>query len=327
MANGDSTGGLPLVTVITPAYNRADLIAETIDSVLGQDYPNLEYLVLDDGSSDATLEVIRRYEGRLRWEHHPNMGETRTVNRGFELARGEIVGVVNSDDPLRPGAVRSLVEALQTTPGAMVAYPDWELIDGTGTVLRSVTTTSFTGTADMVRLHHCLPGPGAFFRRQVVERLGGRDVRFRYVGDLEFWFRAALLGPFVRVPEALATFRVHGGSTSVAQQGAAMAAEHERLLDVFYARPDLPADLRAVEREARASASFVAGCCCGRRALRLRLGYYARALRLAPGAFLWHHPGRLPVMLLTLLGLPYAEVFYRLGRLQRLMSGKGASTA
>ena len=321
MESAAAGGAWPLVTVITPAYNRADLIAETIDSVLAQDYPNLEYIVLDDGSADATLEVIRGYEGRLRWERHPNMGETRTVNRGFELARGAIIGVVNSDDPLRPGAVRRLVEALQATPTAVVAYPDWELIDDRGAVLRTVATEPFTGAVDMVRLHHCLPGPGAFFRREVVERLGGRDVRFRYVGDLEFWFRAGLLGDFVRVPEPLATFRVHGGSTSVAQQGAAMAVEHVALLEVFYARPDLPQELRDVAREARASACYVAGCCCGRWALWRRLGYYARALRLAPAVFLRRYPGRLLVMLLTLCGLPYAEVFHVLADLRRRVAG------
>ena len=86
--------GLPLVTVITPAYNRASYLVETIESVLGQDYPRLEYIVLDDGSTDNTREVLGKYEGRIIWETHPNMGETRTVNKGFGLARGEIVVVV-----------------------------------------------------------------------------------------------------------------------------------------------------------------------------------------------------------------------------------------
>ena len=99
-------GQLPLVSIITPAYNRQSLIEETILSVIGQDYPNLEYLVLDDGSSDDTLSVIKKYAKHLRYDAHPNMGETRTVNKGFTMARGEILAVVNSDDPLLPGAVR-----------------------------------------------------------------------------------------------------------------------------------------------------------------------------------------------------------------------------
>lgn len=307
----------PLVTIITPAYNRADLLAETIDSVLDQDYPNLEYIVLDDGSTDDTLEVIRRYDGRLLWESHPNMGETRTVNRGFELARGEIVGVVNSDDPLRPGAVPRLVTALDGHPQAVVAYPDWELVDAYGRNLGLIETEPFAGAVNMVRLHHCLPGPGALFRRSVVEQLGGRDIRFKYVGDLDFWFRAALHGDFVRVPEALATFRVHGKSASVAQQGSEMAVEHIKLVEYYFSRLDLPLQIMAVESEARASASFVAGCCCGRWAIGRRFKYFAEAFWRAPGGYLWRYPGRLLIMFVTLLGMPYSQAYRIFDRIRR----------
>jgi len=100
---------LPLVTVVTPVYNREDYLEEVILSVLGQDYPNIEFIVLDDGSTDGTLQVIWKYRERLRWESHANMGQTRTVNKGFSMAKGEIVGVVNSDDPLLPGAIREIV--------------------------------------------------------------------------------------------------------------------------------------------------------------------------------------------------------------------------
>src|SRR5213080_4739493 len=78
----------PLVSVITPSYNRADYLPETIESVLSQDYPNFEYIVLDDGSTDNTCEVLERYSHQLKWETHPNMGETLTVNKGLKMARG-----------------------------------------------------------------------------------------------------------------------------------------------------------------------------------------------------------------------------------------------
>jgi glycosyltransferase involved in cell wall biosynthesis len=96
-----------LVTIITPAYNRANYLDETIQSILNQDYPNLEYIVLDDGSKDNTVEVLKKYRGRIIWETHPNIGETRTVNKGLSMAHGDIIGIVNSDDPLLPGAVAS----------------------------------------------------------------------------------------------------------------------------------------------------------------------------------------------------------------------------
>jgi len=294
---------LPLVSVITPAYNRAGLLAETIESVLAQDYPHLEYIVLDDGSTDATLEVIKRYDGRLRWESHPNMGETRTVNKGFDLARGDIVGVVNSDDPLLPGAVTRLAAVLRDQPEVMVAYPDWQIIDERGRMQQTLAAPEFSSAADMVRKHHCLPGPGAFFRRIMLKRIGGRDPKFRYVGDLEFWFRAALVGTFRRVPEVLATFRVHSGSASVSAKGRLMAQEHMTLVETYFARDDLPVEIRDCRREARSSAAFIAGCSCSRWDLGGKLGYFAQALRLAPGKYCGEYIGRLPSMLLALLGM------------------------
>jgi GT2 family glycosyltransferase len=315
---------LPLVSIITPAYNRADLVAETIDSVLGQDYPNLEYIVLDDGSRDGTLDVVKRYDGRLRWEAHPNMGETRTVNKGFAMARGEIVGVVNSDDPLRPGAVRRLVEALSRRPDAVVAYPDWALIDERGRVLQTVRTYEFTGYADMVRRHWCLPGPGAFFRRSLVEKLGGRDPDFRYVGDLDFWFRAARHGALVRVPEVLATFRTHSGSATVAQQGTRMAEEHLRVVEKLFAAGDLPEEVRRVEREARSSAAFVAATVCGTREWRAKLRYFGEALRLAPAKYAGEYAVRWPLIVSTLLGVSHLDVYYRLKRWEERLPWKSA---
>jgi glycosyltransferase involved in cell wall biosynthesis len=315
----------PLVTVITPAYNRADLVAETIESVLSQDYPSLEYVVLDDGSRDTTLDVVKRYGDRLRWESHANVGEARTVNRGFAMARGDIVGVVNSDDPLRPGAVRRLVEALQRRPDAVVAYPDWEMIDEHGGRLRTVRTYEFTSYADMVRRHYCLPGPAAFFRRSLVERIGGRDPELRYTGDLDFWFRAGRHGAFVRVPEVLATFRTHSGSATVVQQGTRMAEEHLRLTEKLFADPALPEELRRVEREARSSAAFVAGTVCGRGAWRARLGYFASALRLAPAKYLGEYAVRWPLIVATLLNVPYLDVYYRLKAVEERLLGRRAT--
>lgn len=91
---------MPLVSVITPAYNRASFLDETILSVIKQDYPNIEYIVLDDGSSDGTLDVIKKYENRIKCFSHENMGEARTVNKGVSLSNGDIAVIVNSKDPL-----------------------------------------------------------------------------------------------------------------------------------------------------------------------------------------------------------------------------------
>ncbi len=168
---------LPLVSVITPAYNRAAYLDETITSVLSQDYPNLEYIILDDGSTDNTREVVLQYSNKVIFNSHPNMGETRTVNKGLEMARGEIVGVVNSDDPLLPDAVKEIVGTMMKEPDMIVAYPDWDMIDSTGDKIGHRQTFDYDYVS-MVRWFHCVPGPGAFFRRSVVKELGGEMFSF-----------------------------------------------------------------------------------------------------------------------------------------------------
>lgn len=111
---------LPLVSIITPTYNRADLLPETIESLLAQDHPRLEILVLDDGSTDETPALLQQYaarEGaRLRWSRHDNMGQAQTVTRGFAMAQGNLIGIVSSDDPQPPGLVGPLVACLMEAP-------------------------------------------------------------------------------------------------------------------------------------------------------------------------------------------------------------------
>lgn len=290
-----SRDSFPLVTVITPAYNRADYLEGVIESVLAQDYPNLEYIVLDDGSTDGTLDILNRYEGRIVAASHRNIGETRTVNKGFRMARGEIIGVVNSDDPILPGAVRRAVETLQSDRDLLVAYPDWNMIDRRGEILQTIRTHEYA-YVDMLRWHHCVPGPGTFFRREVIERPEGRDPQFRYVADFDFWLRAGLRGPFRRIPEILATFRLHTDGATSAGKGAQMAEEHTRLVKKIFGLPGLPESVRAVRREAFSSAYYIAGCVYGDGPSVTRKGYFVAALVYSPAKYFSEYRHRLPVI-------------------------------
>jgi len=314
LGKAPDAGKFPLVSIITPAYNRASLLDETIQSVLSQDYPKVEYIVLDDGSTDETLSVIKKYEGRLRWETHDNIGETRTVNKGFSLAQGELIGVVNSDDPLLPGAISTMVARMRAEPDLLVVYPDWQMIDAEGAVIQQIVTSDYS-YVDMLRWFHCMPGPGALFRRAVVEQLGGRTPKYRYVADFEFWLRAGLLGPFARVPQVLATFRTHPGSATTSQRGAAMAEEYAQLVEEICSRPDLPAAVQKIRREAYSSAYYYAGYVCGDNApAMLKKKYYLLALCYAPSKYLTEHRHRLATLLPPLLGrlYPALRTFYKL---------------
>lgn len=283
----------PLVSIITPAYNRASFLKETIESVLSQDYPNLQYIILNDGSTDDTETVLRQYTGRLYWESHQNMGETRTVNKGFSMAEGEIVGVVNSDDPLLPGAISAIVGAMTTRPEAIVAYPDWDMIDAVGNKIEHIQTYDYD-YVNMLRWHHCVPGPGTFFRRWVAERLSGRDPQFRYVGDFDFWLRAGLLGPFLRVPQTLATFRWHADGASSKDQGVVMAREHIRLAEKILSMKELPPSAQAIRREALGSAYYIAAVTLGYGSSPgLQKAYFRKALSLSPAKYLFEYRPRL----------------------------------
>ena len=267
----------PLVSIITPAYNRASYLDETIQSVLTQNYPRIEYIVLDDGSTDNTGEVLAKYTGRITWETHANMGEARTVNKGWSMAHGEIVAVVNSDDPLLPGAISTAVAFMQSHPDIMIAYPDWNYIGPDSKVISHVRVPEYNYLR-MLRQHHCMPGPGVFIRRKSFELTGMRDPEFKYVGDFEYWLRLGLYGKFTRIPKTLATWRVHAGAASLSQKGTAMANEHIRLVEEFYSRPDLPPEVRKVRAEAFSSAHLTAAACCkGTR--RAALWHCSRAIQ------------------------------------------------
>src|SRR5579859_3339843 len=134
----------PLVTIITPAYNRADLIEETIKSILDQKYPNLEYIIIDDGSTDATYEIAKKYGNKYVHVYtQKNIGETRTVNKGFSLARGEIIAVINSDDPLLPGSIQTIVEYMQEHMDILAVYPDWVIINGISEKIDIITVADY----------------------------------------------------------------------------------------------------------------------------------------------------------------------------------------
>jgi glycosyltransferase involved in cell wall biosynthesis len=307
---------LPLVSIITPAYNRASYLDETIQSVLRQDYPDIEYIVLDDGSTDNTREVLEKYTGRVIWETHTNMGEACTVNKGFYMAHGEIMAVVNSDDPLLPGAISAIVERMRADPELIVVYPDWNMIDESGKLIQHIATFNYS-YRDMLRWHHCIPGPGTFFRCEVVYNLRGRDSQFRYVGDFDFWLRAGLIGPFARIPKTLACFRWHAGGESSSAQGIKMAEEHIRLVEKVYSIPNLPKDLLSIKREAYSSAYYIAGVVCGNKLTEMRKKYYVRAITRCPRKYPFEYRERSLVILRE-----FAGPFYHFSSLLVAFIGK-----
>ena len=138
----------------------------------------------------------------------------------------------------------------------------------------------------MLRWHHCMPGPGTFFRKELVEKLRGRDTQFRYVSDFDFWLRAGLITEFARFPKTLATFRMHPNSASASQTNERMAQEHITLINKIYSLPNLTRDAKRYKKEAYSSAYYIAGCVCQSCNTKVRRNYFMQAIRYAPLKYL-----------------------------------------
>ena len=203
----------PLVGIVTSSYNQGRYLRACIDSVLDQDYPNLEYLVMDGGSTDDSVRILENYGDRFYWKSAADEGQTEAINAGLKRSRAEIVAYLNSDDRLLPGAVRRVVESFAANPGYDVIYGRGRIIDEEGNYLRDYDTFPFN-------FHHfqdvCfICQPAAFWRRALHERYGYLDPRFDNTLDYEFWMRLASRGvKFSYLEELLAESRSHGESKS-----------------------------------------------------------------------------------------------------------------
>jgi glycosyltransferase involved in cell wall biosynthesis len=273
----------PTLSVLTPTYNRASFLKETMDSVLSQAFQDFEYIVIDDGSQDDSASVVEPYLSRVQYIRQDNVGETRTVNRAYQMARGDFITIVNSDDPLLPGAFDRVIAALEAEPEALCAYPDWVVIDTESKRLQDIRLISY----DLKTLftHGFVSiGPGLIYRRQVLDLVGFRNPQIRYSADLDLIYRTAMISPLVHVPEVLATHRVHPGSGLVAALGSRFARETAFISEVHGRHPLLPPDLRRITSLADAHGFFAAMFTCRSRTEAAR--YLARGLMANPIALL-----------------------------------------
>ncbi len=244
----------PLVSMVIPTYNRAGgFLEQAIESVLSQEYPELELTVIDDGSTDRTPQVLERLaeanSGRLRWLRQENRGMLPTINRGFEMATGDFVGFVMSDDLLLPGAIESFVEALEADPGAVAVFCAWQAIDNEGKVLDTIVPLEFS-RREAVRLAYNNVGAGSLVRRALLDRIGMLDPTFPNMWDFDFWFRVAAEGRVLRLTQPLSCFRTHPGQAGTTERGVSLAKERLKLFDKIFFSQELAAEFADVRAEA-----------------------------------------------------------------------------
>ena len=251
--------GWPIVSVVTPSYNQAPFLEETLRSVLDQDYPELEYLVVDDGSTDGSVEIIRRYEDRLAWwTAQENAGQPAAINRGMARARGEYLAYLNSDDTLLPGAISRMVAELEADPTLLFVYGDSVLTDEASQETGLLEARPLDMAA-MVRACDChIPQPSSLWRRRAWELAGPFNEGGYYFFDWEFFLKASGFGPGKRISVPLSTYRLHPESKSIAAP-LPKAREYVRLADEVFVSPSFPEYLSGAVRQGRSSAYLRAG--------------------------------------------------------------------
>ncbi|HZZ98497.1 MAG TPA: glycosyltransferase family 2 protein [Candidatus Saccharimonadia bacterium] len=226
----------PKITVITPSFNQGEFIEQTIQSVLTQNYPNLEYIVMDGGSTDNTLRILRSFRGKLRWISKKDKGQTDAINKGMRLATGDIVAYLNSDDLYTPSALFTVAQIFSEHQDVQWLTGDYEVIDEHGNQIHAVVVTykrllrRFLNRNTLLVANSIIQ-PSTFWRRSFGKKIGPFNDSLRYCMDFEFWLRAFRKSPVFVIPDVLSKFRIHPGSKGGSQFSRQFAEEHAVILE------------------------------------------------------------------------------------------------
>jgi glycosyltransferase involved in cell wall biosynthesis len=304
---------MSLVSIITPSYNQAAFLDEAIQSVLGQEGVPVEYLIVDGGSTDGSVEIIRKYADRLAWwVSERDAGQAEAINKGLQRAKGEIVAWLNSDDLYLPGAIARAVTAFEAHPETSLVFGDAVTIDPAG---RQIGRLAFGDWGlDELMGFRIICQPAVLMRRTILEQAGYLDPSYHYLLDHQLWLRIARLSPICHVPQVWAQARHHPGAKNVAQPEG-FSRETLRLLAWMETQPDLASRLAANRRRIEAGAYRLSARYLldgGKPGGALR--DYGRALMRNPGYALQHWHRMLYAVLSLLGGKKLAGLYYRLRR-------------
>lgn len=292
--------GKPLVSVITPVFNQSEYIGQAIRSVQEQDYPDIEHIIVDGGSTDGTVELLEAYGDGIRWISEPDNGQTEALNKGFRMARGQILGWLNADDLYKPYTVRVAAEFMTEHPDVAMVHGAGQYIDQAGNVI----LTREGGDFDLGKLLavNTIMSVSAFFRRQVLERVGYLDESLHYVMDWEYWIRIAMADLNMRhIPgPVLAMSREHSDCKTI-QVKERFWQERRRVLDSILDSPDTPDEIKRLGTRA------YSGVYASSAYFYLRYGKLGKALSALWTAFrIW--PGILFMYSPSFVGKNLAEI-------------------
>lgn len=227
---------LPTISIITPSFNQAEFIEETIGSVLSQGYPHLDYWVIDGGSTDGTLNILKKYKGRLNYISERDAGQTHAINKGLERSKGDVLAYLNSDDLYAPGTLGK-VGKIFTNKKIHWLTGDYQMIDESGNKIRTFIPTYKSWllsrfTPGLLRsTNSIIPQPSTFWSREAYERVGKFNHSLHYAMDYDYWLRLSQQYQLTYLPEVLSYFRSHDQSKSNTGYRAQFKEEHQVLLD------------------------------------------------------------------------------------------------
>jgi glycosyltransferase involved in cell wall biosynthesis len=302
------TLNIPTVSIVTPSFNQARFLEQTIHSVLDQETPSLEYFVMDGGSTDSSVEIIKKYESRLAgWVSEKDKGQADAINKGLRQAHGEIVAWLNSDDYYLPGAIQMAVDAFRQHPDAGLVYGNVLSVDENSVNFNLQTFKPFN-LLDLMTFH-IISQPAVFIRHSLLEQVGLLDPSFHMLLDHHLWLRMARIAPIVYIPETLAAARYHADAKNLANT-ADFGREGFRIVEWMKSSPEFSSAFeqnksRILGGAHRLNAFYL----LNGGQYRVALFEYGRAFKFYPPAMLkeWH---RVFYAVLALLGLARLRAIY-----------------
>jgi glycosyltransferase involved in cell wall biosynthesis len=242
---------MTLVSIVTPSFNQSAYLEQTIRSVLEQDYPDIEYIVIDGASTDGSVDIIKKYSPRLAyWISEKDSGQADAINKGMRRAKGDIVAWLNSDDYYLPGAIQSAVAAFESNPQTVMVYGNMLAVDQTGQTINQLHYRQLT--LEDLLCFQIIGQPAVFMRRAAFEKAGGLDLNFHFMLDHQLWIKLAAQGQIVHINQTWAAARYHPLAKNRAQ-APGFAREAFRVLGWAQTQSDLAPILHRVQRRARAS--------------------------------------------------------------------------
>ena len=247
--------------IVTPSLNAAEFIGAAIRSVLDQDYPHIEYIVVDGGSTDGTIDIVKGLGDRLRLVSEPGLRQAGAINRGWAQSKGDILAWLNADDVYLPGALQAVAEEFAERPDLDILCGEAAFLDDRGGDLGSYPTQPFDYLVLLRSAVNFVAQPATFLRRRVLESYGPLREDLDYLMDFEYWLRVGRRAVVERRDRRLAGLRLHPRAKSLsARQG--FGDELVRVYEGLFAGSDLPPDVARVRREALANARYLAADAC-----------------------------------------------------------------